>query len=101
VARELEYLDEALERRKPRRAGMQNVALRRPLPSAMKSMQPNLPSLAFRMHGLASTQHAPLFASALPFTSSTASNLKRILIVAVAHGHRRPGYWKSRTQTAP
>jgi len=22
----------------------------------------------------------------------------RILIVAVAHGHRRPGYWKSRLQ---
>ena len=31
-----------------------------------------------------------------PFSVIYRIEARRILIVAVAHGHRRPGYWKSR-----
>ncbi|MEQ1574373.1 MAG: type II toxin-antitoxin system RelE/ParE family toxin [Vicinamibacterales bacterium] len=36
-----------------------------------------------------------------PFSVVYRLEATRILIVAVAHGHRRPGYWKSRLQTLP
>ena len=32
-----------------------------------------------------------------PFSVVYRTEASRVLIVAVAHGHRRPGYWKSRT----
>lgn len=32
-----------------------------------------------------------------PFSVVYLVDVDRILIVAVAHGHRRPGYWRSRT----
>jgi len=34
-----------------------------------------------------------------PFSIIYRVEPSRILILAVAHGHRRPGYWKSRTST--
>ena len=34
-----------------------------------------------------------------PFSVIYRVESRRILIVAVAHGHRRPGYWKSRLPT--
>ena len=35
-----------------------------------------------------------------PFSVVYRIEQHRILIVAVAHGHRRPGYWRTRTQGA-
>jgi plasmid stabilization system protein ParE len=97
VARELEYLDEALEEAE---AAARWYAERSPAAAlgfsdeidAAESAIIQLPEAWPRFdHG---TRRYLL--RRFPYSIIYRIESNRVLIVAVAHGHRRPGYWKSR-----
>ena len=97
MARELEYLSEALEEAE---AAARWYAKRSPTAAAgfsdeivaAESAIAQLPKAWPRFdHG---TRRYLL--RRYPFSIIYRVEVDRVLIVAVAHGHRRPGYWKMR-----
>jgi plasmid stabilization system protein ParE len=99
VARELEYLREALEEAE---AAARWYAERSPTAAAAFSEEidaaesaiARLPDAWPRFHHDTCRYLPPR----LPFSIVYRVESQRILIVAVAHGRRRPRYWKSRLQ---
>lgn len=62
----------------------------------MNSTQRSRQSLGFQMRGLALTNTRRNLLRRFPFSVAYRVELQRMLIVAVAHARRRPGYWKPR-----
>jgi plasmid stabilization system protein ParE len=99
VAREIEYLEEALAEAEAaarwyaERSATAAVAFSDELDAAESAIA-RLPDVGPRFDD--GTRRYLL--RRFPFSVIYRVESRRVLIVAVAHGHRRPGYWKSRVQ---
>jgi plasmid stabilization system protein ParE len=97
VARELEYLEEALE---DAEAAARWYAERSASAAAGFSDEIDLAESAIAQFPEAwpTFEHGTrrYLLRRYPFSLVYQVQDNRILIIAVAHGHRRPGYWKSR-----
>jgi len=99
VIRELEYLDEAIEEAEAaarwyaERSNFAATGFADEIDSAIAAIEQNPEAWPRYDHG---TRHYLL--RRYPFSVVYRLEETRILIVAVAHGHRRPEYWKSRLQ---
>ena len=97
MAREPEYLDEALEEAEAaarwyaERSSSAAAAFADEIDAAITAIAQNPDAWPPYDHG---TRHYLL--RRYPFSVVYRVESARILIVAVAHGRRRPGYWKSR-----
>ena len=99
---ELEYLDEAIEEAEgaarwyAERSSSAATGFADEIDAAIAAIQQNPEAWPHFDHG---THHYLL--RRYPFSVVYRLEAHRILIVAVAHGHRRPGYWTSRLQNRP
>jgi plasmid stabilization system protein ParE len=102
VSRALEYLNEAIkeaeaaaqwyaERSRTAASGFADE-----IDTAIAAIERNPEAWPSYDHG---TRHYLL--RRYPFSVVYRIEAARILVVAVAHGHRRPGYWASRLQNRP
>jgi len=97
VARELEYLEEALEEAEAaarwytERSAVAAVAFTEEMDAAETAIQ-RLPE-AWPSYDETTRRY---LLRRFPFSVVYRVEPSRILIVAVAHGRRRPGYWRSR-----
>jgi toxin ParE2 len=97
VSRELEYLEEALEEAEAaarwyaERSAVAAVAFTEEIDAAESAIQ-QLPEAWPRYDETTRRYLLRRF----PFSVVYRVEASRILIVAVAHGGRRPGYWRSR-----
>lgn len=100
MLRELEYLDEALEEAESaarwyaERSASAAAGFADEIDAAIAAIEQHPDAWPAYDHG---TRHFLL--RRFPFSVVYRLEPARILIVAVAHGHRRPGYWRSRLQT--
>ena len=97
MAREIEYLDEALEEAEAAarwyadRSATAAIGFSEEIDAAESAIL-RLPDAWPRFdHG---TRRYLL--RRYPFSVVYRADPNRILVVAIAHGHRRPGYWRSR-----
>ena len=99
MARAVEYLDEAIEEAEAAArwyAGRSESAadgFADELDVAIAAIEQNPDAWPAYDHG---TRHYLL--RRYPFSVVYRVEVRRILIVAVAHGHRRPAYWKPRVE---
>lgn len=99
MAREVEYLDEAIEEAEAaarwyaERSLSAAAGFADEMDLAVDAIEQNPDAWPQYDHG---TRHYLL--RRYPFGVVYRVEAARILIVAVAHGRRRPGYWKSRLQ---
>ena len=97
--RELKYLDEAIEEAEAaarwyaERSSSAATGFADEIDIAIAAIEQNPDAWPQYDHG---TRHYLL--RRYPFSVVYRVEPRRILIVAVAHGHRRPAYWKSRLQ---
>ena len=97
MRRALEYLDEAIEEAEAAarwyadRSSSAAAGFADEIDSAIAAIEQNPEAWPAYEHG---TRHYLL--RRYPFSVVYRVEAARILIVAVAHGHRRPGYWASR-----
>ena len=97
MARALEYLEEALEEAEAaagwyaERSASAAAGFSEELDTAESAIADSPEAWPLFDHG---TRRYLL--RRYPFSVIDRVESRRILIVAVAHGHRRPGYWKSR-----
>lgn len=102
MTRELEYLDEAIEdaeaaaRWYAARSGSAATGFADEVDSAVEAIEQNPEAWPRFDHDT-----RPYLLRRYPFSVVYRLEATRILIVAVAHGHRRPGYWRSRLQNKP
>jgi len=102
VSRALEYLDEAIEEAEAAaqwyadRSGSAATGFADEIDAAIAAIEQNPEAWPAYDHG---TRHYLL--RRYPFSMVYRVEATRILIVAVAHGHRRPGYWASRLPNRP
>jgi plasmid stabilization system protein ParE len=99
VARALEYLEEALEETEAaarwyaERSGSAAVGFANEIDPALAAIEQHPEAWPTYHHG---TRRYLL--RRYPYSVVYRIESARILIVAVAHGRRRPGYWKSRVE---
>jgi len=97
VVRKLEYLDEAVDEAESaarwyaERSGSAAAGFAGEIDAAIAAIEQHPDAWPAYDHG---TRHYLL--RRYPFSVVYRVESARILIVAVAHGRRRPGYWKSR-----
>jgi plasmid stabilization system protein ParE len=102
VSRALEYLDEAIEEAEAaarwyaERSSTAASGFADEIDTAIAAIEQNPEAWPPYEHG---TRHYLL--RRYPFSVVYRIETMRILVVAVAHGHRRPGYWASRLQIRP
>jgi len=102
VSRALEYLDEAIEEAEAaarwyaERSSTAASGFADEIDAAIAAIERNPEAWPSYDHG---TRHYLL--RRYPFSVVYRIEAARILVVAVAHGHRRPGYWASRLQDRP
>jgi plasmid stabilization system protein ParE len=102
VSRALEYLDEAIEEAEAaarwyaERSSNAASGFADEIDAAIAAIEQNPEAWPSYDHG---TRHYLL--RRYPFSVVYRIEATRILVVAVAHGHRRPGYWASRLQNRP
>ena len=102
MIRELEYLEEAIEEAEAaarwyaERSSFAANGFADEIDAAIAAIEQNPGAWPPYDHD---TRHYLL--RRYPFSVVYRVQATRILIVAVAHGHRRPGYWKSRLQNRP
>ena len=100
MIRELEYLDEAIEEAEAaarwyaERSSSAASGFANEVDTAIAAIEQNPNAWPSYDHG---TRHYLL--RRYPFSVVYRLESERILIVAVAHGRRRPGYWKPRLET--
>lgn len=99
MARELEYLDEAIQEAEAaarwyaERSSSAAFGFADEIDAAVAAIQQHPDTWPAYDHG---TRHYLL--RRYPFSVVYRVEPARVLIVAVAHGRRRPGYWTSRLQ---
>lgn len=99
MSRALEYLDEAIEEAEAaarwyaERSSAAATGFADEIDTAIAAIELNPEAWPSYDHG---THHYLL--RRYPFSVVYRIEATRILVVAVAHGHRRPGYWASRLQ---
>ena len=102
MIRELEYLDEAIEEAEAaarwyaERSSSAATGFADEIDTAIAAIEQNPEAWPPHVHA---TRHYLL--RRYPFSVVYRVEATRILVVAVAHGNRRPGYWKSRFQNGP
>jgi plasmid stabilization system protein ParE len=102
VSRAVEYVDEAIEeaaaaaRWYAERSSSAAIGFADEIDAAIAAIEQNPETWPLYDHG---TRHYLL--RRYPFSVVYRIEETRILVVAVAHGHRRPGYWASRLQNRP
>jgi plasmid stabilization system protein ParE len=102
VPRELEYLDEAIEEAEAaarwyaERSSSAALGFADEIDAAIAAIEANPEAWPKYDHG---TRHYLL--RRFPFSVVYRVEATGILVVAVAHGNRRPGYWVSRLQNRP
>jgi plasmid stabilization system protein ParE len=102
VSRAVEYLDEAIEdaesaaRWYAERSSSAATGFAEEVDAAIAAIEQNPEAWPSYDHG---TRHYLL--RRYPFSVVYRVEETRILVVAVAHGHRRPRYWASRLQNRP
>jgi plasmid stabilization system protein ParE len=100
VARALEYLEEALQEAEAaarwyaERSGSAAVGFADEIDPAIAAIEPNPDAWPTYDHGI-----RRYLLHRYPYSVVYRIEPARILIVAVAHARRRPGYWTSRLQT--
>jgi plasmid stabilization system protein ParE len=99
VVRAVEYFDEAIKEAEAaahwysERSASAADGFTDEIDAAIAAIEQNPNAWPAHDHG---TRHYLL--RRYPFSVVYRVEASRILIVAVAHGHRRPGYWKSRVE---
>jgi plasmid stabilization system protein ParE len=102
VIRELQYLDEAIEEAEAaarwyaERSSSAALRFADEIDAAIAAIEESPEAWPLHDHG---TPHYLL--RRYPFSVVYRVEPTRILVVAVAHGHHRPGYWVSRLQNGP